>query len=211
PGVMARLGLAYDDVCALRPDVVYASMSAFGQDSPWRDKPGFELIAQALAGMVSVSSEPGRPPAKIQPQVTDLSSGMLLCIGILGALQHRARTGEGQWVQASLFESAVALMTNLVSMGLFGAPVPLGQRSRNPQLFPSQAFRTADGHVAVVCTPDHWPRFCRALGRAEWIAHPDYARLAYRVEHYDAMEAAVEEILRRQPTAHWVAALEREQ
>ncbi|MCF8049441.1 MAG: CoA transferase [Desulfarculaceae bacterium] len=208
PGVMDRLGLGYEAARAIRPDIVYASLNAFGDRGPYRDKPGFELIVQSLTGVVGITSPEGGPPAKVQIQMVDLCGGMFLCIAILGALVHRQRTGEGQLVKTSLYEATVAMMTNLVGIALMGGKVPTGMRTRNPQLFPSQAFKTKDGHISVVCTPDHWLRFCRALGKEEWIQHPQYSDVRWRVENYDQMEKLVEEVTVTKDTAQWQQLLE---
>lgn len=208
PGVMDRLGLGYEVARAIRPDIIYASLNAFGERGPYCNKPGFELIVQALTGVVSVTSPESGPPAKVQIQMVDLCGGMFLCIAILGALFHRQRTGHGQRVRTSLYETTVAMMTNLVGIALMGGKVPTGMRTRNPQLFPSQAFKTKDGHIAVVCTPNHWSRFCRALGKEEWIEHPHYGDIRWRVENYDQMEKLVERVTVTQSTAQWQQQME---
>ena len=207
-GVMKRLGLGYEEVKKIRPDVIYASLNAFGDRGPYRDKPGFELIVQSLTGVVSVTSPEDGPPAKVQIQMVDLCGGMFLCIAVLGALFHRQLTGEGQLVNTSLYEGTIAMMTNLVGIALMGAKVPTGMRTRNPQLFPSQAFKTKDGHISVVCTPNHWPRFCRTLGKEEWITDPQYGDVRWRVENYDQMEKMVEEVTITKTTAQWQEQLE---
>jgi crotonobetainyl-CoA:carnitine CoA-transferase CaiB-like acyl-CoA transferase len=208
PGVMERLGLGYDRIKEVRPDIIYASLSAFGDLGPYRDKPGFELIVQSLVGLVSVTSDPNGRPAKVQPQLVDICGGMFLAIGILGALVHRRRTGRGQRVKTSLMEGLFALMTNLIYMHLFGAKVPYGFGTRNPMMFPSQAFRTRDGFFSAVVVPDHWGRLCRALGKAEWIDHPKYSDPVYRVEHYDEMEAMVEAVTTTKTTSQWLEIFE---
>lgn len=203
PGVMDRLGLGYDAVRAIKPDIIYASLTAFGDKGPYRDKPGFELIIQSLSGLVSVTGDPEGPPSKVQVQVVDLCGGMFLCIAILGALIHRAKTGEGQWVKTSLLESTVAIMTNLVGIALMGFKVPTGMKTRNPQLFPSQSFKTRDAYISIVGTPNHWGRFCNAIGKPEWIDHPKYSDVRYRVENYDEMESMVETVTVTKTTAEW--------
>jgi len=211
PGVMDRLGLGYEDIRKIRPDVIYASLSAFGEKGPYRDKPGFELIIQSLFGLVSVTSEPGGRPAKVQPQMVDICGGMFLAIAVLGALHHRQRTGEGQRVTTSLTEGLVALMTNFVYMHLMGSKVPLGLRTRNPMMFPSQSFKTKDGYFSIVAVPAHWDRFCAAMGKPEWIEDPDMSNVVYRVQHYDELEALVEEITATRTTDEWLAICEKHQ
>ncbi len=204
PGVMDRLGLGFEDIKKIKPDIIYGSLSAFGEIGPYRDKPGFELIIQSLTGLVSVTTEPGGKPAKVQPQVVDLCGGMFLAMAILGALYHKQQTGQGQRVTTSLLEGMAAMMTNLYHMHFMGAAVPLGMRSRNPMMFPSQAFKTKDAYISVVASPAHWDRFCTALGKAEWIDDPNYSQVVYRVENYDKMEALVEEVTITKTTAEWV-------
>ena len=209
PGVMERLDLGYDRIKEIKPDIIYASLSAFGDTGPYRDKPGFELIVQSLVGLVSVTSDPQGRPAKVQPQLVDICGGMFLAIGILGALFHRQRTGRGQLVKTSLMEGLFALMTNLIYMHLFGAQVPYGLGTRNPMMFPSQAFKSKDGFFSTVVVPDHWGRLCRALGKSEWIDHPEYGDPVYRVQHYDEMEAMVEAVTATRTTAEWLEAFEK--
>jgi crotonobetainyl-CoA:carnitine CoA-transferase CaiB-like acyl-CoA transferase len=145
PDVMERLGLGYEDVKKLNPDIIYSSMTAFGREGPYRNKPGFELIIQALTGLVDVTTPPGGLPAKIQIQVVDLCTGMFLAYATLAALYHKQSTGEGQRVDTSLLESTIAMMANLAGIYFMSGEVPTGLQSRNPQAFPSQAFKTADG------------------------------------------------------------------
>lgn len=132
PGVMDRLGLGYEDIQKIRPDIIYASLSAFGEKGPFRDKPGFELIIQSLVG---VTLEPDGQPAKVQPQVADICGGMYLAVAILGALYHRNQTGKGQRVTTSLTEGLFALMTNFVYLHLMGSQIQdhLGTRNASHQ------------------------------------------------------------------------------
>lgn len=211
PGVMDRLGLGYEKIKEKKPDIIYASLSAFGEIGPYRDKPGFELIIQSLTGLVSVTSDPDGRPAKVQPQVVDICGGMFMAIAILGALFHRQKTGRGQRVTTSLMEGLFALMTNFVYMYLMGAGIARGLRSRNPMMFPSQSFKTKDGYMSVVVVPAHWERFCKALGKAEWIDEPNLSSVVYRVQHYDEMEALVEETTTTKTTAEWLEIFEKHQ
>jgi len=167
PGVMDRLGFGYEKIKAIKPNIIYASLSAFGDMGPYRDKPGFELIIQSLVGLVSVSSDSDGHPAKVQPQVVDICGGMFMAVAILAALYHRQNTGQGQKVKTSLMEGLFALMTNFVYMHLMGAKIPSGLRTRNPMMFPSQSFKTKDSYISTVVVVAHWERFCRALDRPE--------------------------------------------
>jgi crotonobetainyl-CoA:carnitine CoA-transferase CaiB-like acyl-CoA transferase len=211
PGVMRRLGLGYEELKKIRPDVIYGALSAFGREGPLKDKPGFELIIQGLTGLVSVTSEPGRRPGKIQIQVVDLCSGMFLALAILGALYHRKLTGEGQRVDTSLLESTSALLANLAGIYFMTGKVPVGMGTRNPQVMPSQALKTKDSYILVVTQPNHWGKFCTALGKPEWISDAPFSEPAYRVEHYDQTEKTVEEITTTKTTAEWMEIFDKHQ
>jgi crotonobetainyl-CoA:carnitine CoA-transferase CaiB-like acyl-CoA transferase len=208
PGVMDRLGLGYDEITKIKPDIIYSSMTAFGKKGPYKDKPGFELIIQALSGLVDVTTPPEGTPAKIQIQVVDLCTGMFLAFGTLAALYHKLATGQGQKVDTSLLESTLAMMANLAGIYFMTGKVPTGMGSRNPQAFPSQAFKSKDGYFVMV---GHWDRFCRALGKPEWIDDPQLGSNAYRVEHYDDMTALVESVTTTRTTAEWLKVLQEHQ
>jgi crotonobetainyl-CoA:carnitine CoA-transferase CaiB-like acyl-CoA transferase len=211
PGVMDRLGIGYEDIKTVKPDIIYASLSAFGETGPYRDKPGFELIIQSLVGLVGITSEPDGRPAKVQPQLVDICGGMYMAVAILGALYHKQKTGRGQRITTSLMEGLFALMANFVYMYLMGAKIPYGLRTRNPMMFPSQSFKTKNAYISTVVVPAHWERFCTALGKPEWVDHPDFRDVVYRVQHYDAMEAMVEEVTITKTTAEWLEIFEQYQ
>ncbi len=204
PGVMQRLGLGYAELKKHRHDLIYASLNAFGQEGPYRDRPGFELIVQGLTGLVSITTPPGGEPAKIQIQIVDLCAGMFLAMAVLAALYHRSRTGEGQQVETSLLRSTMAVMANYIGMFFMAGTVPKGLGTRNAQAMPSQAFKTSDGHVAVVAHANQWPRFCRALGRPEWSTDGNLSKDSYRIEHYDAVEALINDVTTKRSTEEWL-------
>jgi crotonobetainyl-CoA:carnitine CoA-transferase CaiB-like acyl-CoA transferase len=201
PGVMDRLGLGYDDLLAIKPDLVYASLTAFGEKGPYMNRPGYELIIQALTGLIDITSPAEGPPAKIQIQIVDLCAGMFLAYATLAALYHRLDTGEGQRVATSLLESTLAMTANLSAIYFMSGKVPSKMASRNPQTVPSQVFKTKDSYFAFV---GRWDRFCKALGREDWVTHPDYSQNQYRVEHYDDVEKMVESVTTTRTTAEWL-------
>lgn len=201
PGVMDRLGIGYDQLTAIKPDLIYASLTAFGQKGPYKDRPGYELIVQALTGLVDITSPAEGPPAKIQIQLVDLCTGMFLAYATLAALYHKLGTGQGQQVTTSLLESTLAMTANLSAIYFMSGKVPSKMASRNPQTVPSQVFKTKDSHFAFV---GHWDRFCKALGREDWATHPDYSQNQYRVEHYDETEKMVESVTTTRTTDEWL-------
>lgn len=204
PRVMEKLGLGYEEMKAIRPDLIYASLNAFGSKSPYRDKPGFEFIIQSLTGLVDVTTEPGRKPSKIQIQIVDLCAGMFLAMTVMGAIYHRKVSGQGQRVEVSLLEATVAMMANLAGIYFMTGKVPIGQGTRNPQVMPSQGFQTKDSYIAVVTQPQHWEKFCKAMGKPEWIDDPNLSNAAYRVEHYDEVEALFEKVTTTRTTKEWL-------
>ncbi len=204
PGVMERLGIGYGELKKHRPDLIYASLNAFGAAGIYKDRPGFELIIQGLTGLVSITTPPGEKPAKIQIQIVDLCAGMFLAIAILSALYHRSKTGEGQQVETSLLRSTMAIMANYIGMFLMAGVVPKGMGTRNAQAMPSQAFETKDGYILVVAHANQWPKFCRAIDKQEWIDDDNMGKDSYRIENYDKVEALINGVLRTKETKDWL-------
>lgn len=204
PKVMARLGLSYGNLKKIKPDLIYASLSAFGTKGPYKDHPGFEFIIQGLTGLVSITTEPGRRPAKIQIQLVDLCAGMFQAFAIMGALYHRNQTGKGQRVEVSLLESTTAMLAHLAGIYFMTGKVPVGLGTKNPVVMPSQGFKTKDSYVTVVTQPQHWERFCKALGKPEWIKDENLSRSPYRVEHYAEVEEMIEEVTATKTTDEWL-------
>ena len=209
PGVLDRFGLGYEDLAREHPRLVYASISGYGQTGPLASQGGFDLVAQGVSGLMSVTGEPGRPPAKAGIPVTDLGAGLFALAGVLAALVARSHTGRGQWVDTSLVDAGVALSvweaTQYFS-GL-GVPEPLGSAHRMNA--PYQAIRCADGYITIGAANDRtFRRLCEALDHQEWETDPDYVDNAHRVRHRDALAARIETVMQTQPRAHWLARLE---
>lgn len=193
PGVADRLGAGYESVRAVRADVIYASISGFGQYGPYADRPGYDLIAQGMAGAVSVTGDPGSAPVKCGLPVGDLGAGMLCAIGILGAYTHRLRTGEGQYLETSLYEAVLAMSvwesTELFSTGR--APQRLGSAHRMSA--PYQVIRTMDGHVTVAANNERlWQRLCTALSMEHLAEDERFADNTARMEHRAELIALLE-------------------
>ncbi|HZB93271.1 MAG TPA: CoA transferase [Stellaceae bacterium] len=205
PGTAARLGLGYDDLAALNPRLVYASISGYGQTGPYAERPGFDLMMQAMTGIMSVNGPEDGPPHRLPLAICDIGAGMFAAFGILAALQARARTGRGQHVDTSLYEAGLAF-------GLYEAahvfatgerPARLGQAHRGGA--PYQVFRTRDGWVTIgPNTASLWRKFCAVIGRAELAEDPRFKDKAARVANRPALVALLEAVLIRESTAHWV-------
>ncbi|WP_407549955.1 CaiB/BaiF CoA-transferase family protein [Streptomyces sp. Pv4-95] len=208
PGTAARLGLGYEDVSAGNPGIVYASISGYGQTGPYREEPGYDAIAQALSGMMSVTGEPDGPPVRFGVAGADLTAGMWATIGILAALHERKRTGHGQWVDVSLLDGQIAWLT-YISSGYFATGrVPGRYGSAHPTIVPYQAFPTADGHIMIAVGNDGlWRRFAPAVGLGDLVEDARYATNPDRVRHRDELLPLIEEALAARGAAEWTEVL----
>jgi CoA:oxalate CoA-transferase len=209
PGTLERLGLGYEQLRSLNPALVYASVSGFGHTGPWRERPAYDLIAQALSGMMSVTGFPGGPPTKVGTSVADLTAGLFALAGISAALYHRQKTGRGTHVDVSLLDGQLAILESAVQRYAVtgSAPGPLG--NRHPSIAPFEAYDASDRPLILAAGNDSlFARLCQALGRPDLPADPRFAANAGRVRHAEALKAELESVLRTAPAAHWVALLE---
>jgi formyl-CoA transferase len=209
PGVMARLGLDYPTLRLENPRLIYASISGHGQTGPWSSKGGFDLIAQGLSGLMSVTGTPNGAPIKAGVPLTDLGAGLFALIGILAALQHRHQSGQGQHVDTSLVDSGLALsvweVTDYFSSG--AVPGPLGSAHR--MTAPYQAFKCADGYITIGAANDrNFAKLARVLGRHDWLTDARFVADHQRVAHRDELAALIEAVTATEPRAHWLAELE---
>jgi formyl-CoA transferase len=209
PGVMRSFGLHYAALAEEHPALIYASISGYGQTGPDTAKGGFDLIAQGVSGLMSVTGEPGRPPVKIGVPLTDLGAGLFALSAVLAALHYRERTGRGQYIDTSLVEAGLALSVwesaQYFSEG--ATPEPLGSAHR--MLAPYQAIRCADGYITLGAGSDRlFHRFCALLGHPEWITDPDYANDTLRVRNRASLIGRIETITATAPREHWLTCLD---
>ena len=194
---------------AANPGVVYASVTGFGQTGPHARRPGYNLIAQGMSGIMALTGMPGQPPNRVGGSVSDLAACFVAFGAVNAALVHRFRTGRGQHVDVSLVASTVALLPDPVAHYFDSGVRPGREGNRNPHVTPAEAYRTQDGYLIVVLlSPDQWERFCRVLGDEVLATEPRFATNADRLAHYDEMKARVEVTLATAPTADWVARFE---
>jgi formyl-CoA transferase len=209
PGVMAKLGLDYGTLSKDHPRLIYASVSGHGQSGPWAHKGGFDLIAQGLSGLMSVTGHPGEAPAKVGVPITDLGAGMFALIGVLAALHHRSQSGQGQHIDTSLVEAGLALSvweaTHYFTTGQ--VPGPIGSAHRLTA--PYQAFRCADGYITIGGANDrNFTRIARVLGHPEWLTDERFATNHDRVQHQAALAALVNAVTVTKSRAVWLEQLE---
>jgi crotonobetainyl-CoA:carnitine CoA-transferase CaiB-like acyl-CoA transferase len=206
PGVTQRLGIAWDDVHARNPRVVYGSISGFGQTGPYAHRPGFDQIAQGFSGLMSVTGLAGQGPVRAGIAVADSSSGLYLACGVLAALLERERTGIGRWVRTSLLESMVALMDFQAARWLVDGVCPDQEGNHHPTIAPMGVFPAADGLFNLApAGGDMFRRFCEALGAPHIPDMPEFADLRSRVANRGALNVLVAERTRTRTVAEWIA------
>jgi formyl-CoA transferase len=213
-GALAKHGLDYASVAALNPRLVYASITGFGQDGPYADRAGYDFIIQGMSGFMSVTGErddrPGGGPQKAGVAITDLMTGMYASVALLAALAHRDRTGQGQWIDACLFDSSVATMAVMNMNYLVSGSVPSRAGNAHQNIVPYQVFACADGHVILAVGNDgQFRKFCEIAERPQWAADQRFATNAARVRHRDTLVPLIDALLRTRPRRAWLDALER--
>jgi crotonobetainyl-CoA:carnitine CoA-transferase CaiB-like acyl-CoA transferase len=208
-GTMADLELGYEALRMLNPGLVYVAASGWGQDGPLSSQPGLDIMAQARSGLMSITGTPGGDPVKVGVPVTDLVCALYGALAAVSALYARRETGLGQYIDVSLLEAGVSLA--IWEAGKFFAtgeiPRPLG--SAHQSNAPYQAFRSADGWLTIgATTPPNWKAFCKALGLERLLDDSRYADTSLRYRHRDSLIPVLEDVIVKQPTAHWLAVLE---
>jgi formyl-CoA transferase len=208
PDVKDRLGIAYADLRAINPRIVYASISGFGQEGPYAKRPGFDQIAQGMGGVMSVTGLPGQGPVRAGIPLADLSAGLFCAMGILTALLEREVSGEGQWVQTSLLQAQAFMLDFQAARYLVNGEVAKQAGNNHPTSIPTGVFRTRDGYLNIATTGQAiWERCVNALGAAELATRPEYKTMALRSKNRDALNAELEALFLRRDTGAWVEVL----
>src|SRR3984893_5888772 len=210
PGVMQRLGFAYEDLRADNPGLIYCSLSGFGRTGPYKHRRGFDLVAQAMSGIMSFTGErPDGPPVKCGAPLSDITAGILAAMGILAAYTHRLKTGRGQWVETSLFEAALVQTYWQAAIALPPGVAPKALGEVHPLNAPYQAFEASDKWIVVGgANQKHWLRTLEVLGATELSRDPRFATGGDRMAHLKELEALLSARFRTQPAAYWLDALE---
>ena len=208
PDVKDRLGIGYTALAVENPRLVYASISGFGEDGPYRMRPGFDQIAQGMGGLMSVTGAPGQGPMRAGIPVADLTAGLFAAQGIMTALLEREVSGQGQWVQVSLLAAQIAMMDFQAARWLMEQDVPQQAGNNHPTSIPTGVFTTSDGHINIAAAGNViWARLCRALGLEALIDDPLFATGEARSENRDALNARIEAVTRTGASVHWVETL----
>ena len=209
PGTAGRIGVGYERLRRENPRLVYCSISGFGQDGPYRDRPGYDALAQAMSGMMSITGEPDGPPTKHGMSIADIGAGMWAALAIVAALLARERTGEGQYIDVSLLDAQLSWLTYVAGSYFATGENPARYGSAHPSIVPYQPFATADGYLMLAVGNDRlWQRFCEVAGQPELGTRAGFATSAERVRNRAAVIALVAEVMGRRPTAEWMDRLE---
>jgi len=208
PDVTARLGIDYAVFRSINPRLIYASISGFGEDGPYRDRPGFDQIAQGMGGLMSITGLPGQGPVRAGIPVADLSAGILCAQGILLALLEREQSGEGQRVTTSLLQAQVFMLDFQASRWLNDGVIAGQAGNNHPTSIPTGVFKTRDGCINIGAAGQKiWERLCRAIGAEELIANPAFATNALRSANRDALTHEINSRLAADDSAAWLERL----
>jgi crotonobetainyl-CoA:carnitine CoA-transferase CaiB-like acyl-CoA transferase len=208
PDVKTRLGIDYEALSKVNPRLVYASISGFGQSGPYRDRPGYDQIAQGLGGLMSITGLPGQGPVRVGIPVADLTAGMFLAHGVLVALLERERSGKGQWVHTSLLEAMVRMLDFQTTRWLIGKEIPPQAGNDHPTGIPTGVFKTADGHMNIAASGQHmYRRLCEALDVKALIDDPRFKTPQDRSKNRLACNAELEKATVGKTSAEWVEIL----
>ena len=208
PDVKRRLGIDYKDIAKINKKIVYASISGFGQDGPYADRPGFDQIAQGMGGLMSITGLPGQGPVRAGIAIADLTAGLFAALGILTALLERETSGRGQHVTTSLLQAQIFMLDFQAARWLMGHEVPGQAGNNHPTGAPTGVFRTSDGYINIAATGNKiWARLGEALGKPEMTKNPDYANDRERVKHRDRLNAEIEQLTLKRTSPEWVELL----
>ena len=211
PGVLERLGYGWPALQTRFPRLVYAAVSGFGHTGPLRDRPAFDMVVQAMGGILSLTGHPDQPPARVGVSIGDIAAGLFLAVGIASALYHRRDTGKGTMLDVAMLDCQLAILENALTTHLVTGVVPRRHGTRHPNIAPFQAFTTGDGTPIVICAghDNLFERLCRTIGCPDLLADPRFRTADLRREQADALEHEIEAALRTRPAAEWLDILER--
>ncbi|MEM3360053.1 MAG: CaiB/BaiF CoA-transferase family protein [Candidatus Bathyarchaeia archaeon] len=206
PGVTKRLGVDYETISKINPRIIYCSITGFGQTGPYRDYPAYDIVIEGMGGLMGITSEPDRPPREVGIAIADIGAGMYAAIAILAALIAREKTGKGQWIDVSLLDSTVSLMTHMAANYFATGIVPKRDGSTHPNIAPYQCFKARDGKYLTVAVGNDriWRNFCEALGLADLAENPKFSTNPKRVKNRDELIPTLEKIFLNKTRDEWI-------
>lgn len=208
-GTMDKLGYGWERLHRDYPRLIYAATSGFGATGPYAHRPAYDMVVQAMGGIMSLTGHPGSPPTRVGTSIGDITAGLFTAAGVNAALYARERTGEGVMVDVAMLDCQVAILENAIARYFATGEVPGPIGSRHPSITPFEAYATQDGYVVIAAGNDAlFARLCVLLGRDELAAEPRFATNAARTEHHDDLKREIEAVLAARPAAAWLSALE---
>jgi CoA:oxalate CoA-transferase len=208
-GTMEKLGYGWETLHGSHPRLIYAATSGFGTSGPYSDRPAYDIVVQAMGGVMSLTGQPGDPPTRVGTSIGDITAGLFTAIGVNAALYHRTRTGEGIMIDVAMLDCQVAILENAIARYTATDQIPGPIGSRHPSITPFEAFATADGHLVIAAGNNpQFARLCQIVANPALAANPRFATNALRTEHNAELKRELEACLRTRPTAAWLAALE---
>ena len=208
PDVKYRLGIDYESLRKINKRIILASISGFGDDGPYRSRPGFDQIAQGMGGFMSVTGAPGGGPMRAGAAIADFTAGLYAALGIMTAIIERESSGEGQWVRSNLLQSQIALLDFQAARYLMTGEVPGQVGNDHPTGMPTSAYKTRDGYINVAAHGEGmWVRFCKALEREEWISRPEFAREPLRAKNRKTLNEEIGAVTVSRSSAEWIELL----
>ena len=208
PQVKYRLGADYETLEGINPQIILGSVSGFGQDGPYADRPGFDQVAQGMGGLMSITGEPGGGPMRVGIPIADLCAGMFCAQGVLLALLERERSGKGQWVKTSLLEAQIQMLDFQAARYLKDGEVPVSAGNDHPTTIPTGVFPTEDGHINIaVAGQEIYDRFCNTIGAPELIVDTRFKTAALRSKNRKEINRAISTITCTRPSRHWIELL----
>ncbi len=209
PGAMARLGYGWESLHARYPRLVYAAISGFGQTGPLATRPAYDLVAQAMGGIMSITGQPGASPTRVGTSIGDIAAGLFGALGIVSALHHRDRSGRAVFIDVAMLDCQVAILENAIARFAATGEIPRPLGSRHPSITPFAAYPSADGHLVVAAGNDAlFRRLAVAIGLPSLVEDERYASNESRCAHVDSLHEALSARLRERPSAEWIAQLE---
>lgn len=209
PGVMEKMGLGYEVLKNINPKIIYASCSGFGHSGPYKDRPAYDAIIQAMGGLMSITGFPGGKPTRVGASIADIVTGIFCAVGILAALIKRNVTDEGEMVDVAMLDSIVAILENAIARYEVTGQIPEPLGNRHPSIFPFESFEAKDGDIMIAAGNDElWAKLCRAMGREELIEDPRFKTNKLRGENHDDMKKILDQIIKEKSVEEWIKILD---
>lgn len=208
-GTLERLGLSYQQMVEIKPDIIYCTITGYGYSGPYKDKPGYDFMAQALGGLMSVTGPASGEPYRVGVAITDLMTGMFASNAVIAALYAKERTGKGQRIDTALLDTQVAMMSYVATNYLISGEEPNRYGNGHPNIVPYQSFKAKDEFFAIAAGNDgQWAKLCKGAGKPDWIEDERYATNAKRVENRDILVPLLEELFSTKTAAEWISLCE---